>query len=163
MSDIFAAADAHILLQAVLAVILGAAIGIERELNERPAGLRTHVLVSLGSAIFAIMSIELGGTFANIAAGIVTGIGFLGAGTILHHRDGVKGLTTTADLWVSAAIGLAVGINAIFLAIFSTILVLIVLVIGRKIDKVIQSARSEIKGRFPLAEELAPKNPLDNE
>ncbi len=143
-------------LQILLAAVLGALIGIERELNERPAGLRTHILVTMGATLFTIISVGLGTDFVNvvdptrIAAGIVTGIGFLGAGSIIHNQDGIKGLTTAADLWVSAAIGLAVGVNEWLLAAFATGLVLLVLVMGRKIDQKIIRARQELKSRGML-------------
>src|SRR5206468_4649217 len=113
--------DFHVLLRLGVAALLGGAIGVERELRDREAGIRTHLLVSLGSALFTIISAygfhEFLATGASvvradptrIAAQIVTGIGFLGAGAIIRQGLSVRGLTTAATLWVVAAIGLAAG------------------------------------------------------
>jgi putative Mg2+ transporter-C (MgtC) family protein len=94
------------------AFLVGALIGLERERHSRPAGLRTHILVSMASALFAMVSILAAGSVydpARIAAQVVTGIGFLGAGTILRHGSTIRGLTTAASLWMAAALGLAAG------------------------------------------------------
>ena len=111
----------------LLAVALGAIVGIEREKAHRPAGLRTHMLVSLGSCLFTIVSINFSAQPAQVAGAIVTGIGFIGAGTIWSERDKVKGITTAASLWATAAIGLTTGIGDFPLAATVTILVLIIL------------------------------------
>ena len=105
-----------------MAVLAGSAIGFERDIHGRAAGLRTHLLVCLGSALFMIVSISLGSKtglnsdLARIAAQIVTGIGFLGAGVVLKHGINVRGLTTAACLWVTAAIGMACGAGMPILA-----------------------------------------------
>ena len=116
-----------------LAAVLGGAIGFERELREREAGLRTHLLVALGSALFTIVSaygfhafLSSGASVVRadptrIAAQIVTGIGFLGAGAILRQGVNVRGLTTAASLWVTAAIGVAVGLGAWWAAAIATV------------------------------------------
>ncbi|MHB8996548.1 MAG: MgtC/SapB family protein [Armatimonadota bacterium] len=94
------------------AFLVGALIGLERERHSRPAGLRTHILVSMASALFAMVSILSAGDIydpGRIAAQVVTGIGFLGAGTILRHGSTIRGLTTAASLWMAAALGLAAG------------------------------------------------------
>ncbi|MHB1460062.1 MAG: MgtC/SapB family protein [Armatimonadota bacterium] len=96
----------------ILAALLGGMIGLNRELHNRPAGLRTHILLALGAAMFATVSHEAAGSVADptrIAAQVVTGIGFLGAGTIIHQGVEVRGLTTAASMWVSAAVGLTCG------------------------------------------------------
>jgi putative Mg2+ transporter-C (MgtC) family protein len=111
----------------LLAVALGAVVGIEREMAHRPAGLRTHMLVSLGSCLFTLMSASFGGQPAQVAGGIVAGIGFIGAGTIWAEKDKVKGITTAASLWATAAIGLTTGIGDFPLAATVTVLVLIIL------------------------------------
>src|SRR3990170_7927313 len=111
----------------LLSVALGAIVGIEREKAHRPAGLRTHMLVSLGSCLFTIVSINFSAQPAQIAGGIVTGIGFIGAGTIWAERDKVKGITTAASLWATAAIGLTVGIGDFPLAITVTLIVFAIL------------------------------------
>ncbi len=118
-------------LRLVLAAALGAIIGYQRERAGKPAGLRTHMLISIGSALFTVASVSgFTGTVdpTRIAAGIVTGIGFLGAGAILHREGGiVAGLTTAATIWVSAAIGLAAGAGLYLISAVATGLVLIVL------------------------------------
>ncbi|MFH1587361.1 MAG: MgtC/SapB family protein, partial [Candidatus Diapherotrites archaeon] len=98
--------EPELILKLILAVILGGLIGLDRELKGRPAGLRTHVLVCVGATLFTIISMSFMATSdpARIAAGIVTGIGFLGAGAIFRSDDHIKGLTTAADLWVIAAV-----------------------------------------------------------
>ena len=127
----------EVLLRLALAAALGAAIGLERELREREAGLRTHLLVSLGSALFTIVSAYGFHSFlasgasvvradpTRIAAQIVTGIGFLGAGAIIRQGLSVRGLTTAATLWVVAAIGLAAGAGYYSAAVVATVLVLV--------------------------------------
>jgi putative Mg2+ transporter-C (MgtC) family protein len=129
----------EVFLRLALAAALGAAIGLERELREREAGLRTHLLVSLGSALFTITSAYGFHAFlasgqsvvradpTRIAAQIVTGIGFLGAGAIIRQGLSVRGLTTAATLWVVAAIGLAAGAGYYSAAVITTALVLIAL------------------------------------
>jgi putative Mg2+ transporter-C (MgtC) family protein len=127
------------LLRLALAAILGGLIGVERELREREAGLRTHLLVALGSALFTIVGAYGFDAFLNtgssvvradptrIAAQIVTGIGFLGAGAIIRQGLSVRGLTTAATLWVVAAVGLAAGAGYYSVAVITTALVLIAL------------------------------------
>jgi putative Mg2+ transporter-C (MgtC) family protein len=122
-----------------LAAALGAVIGLEREVRERQAGLRTHTLVSLGSALFTIISAYAWTDFAfghgsgitydptRIAAQIVTGVGFLGAGAILRQGASVRGLTTAASLWIVAAIGMAAGAGYWWAALITTALVLFAL------------------------------------
>ena len=115
------------LLNLVLAVVLGATVGIERELSHRPAGLRTHMLVSLGACLFTIVSVSFSTDPARIAAAIVAGIGFIGAGSIWAEKDKVKGITTAANLWATAAIGVTAGIGDYPLAVAVTLLVCAIL------------------------------------
>jgi putative Mg2+ transporter-C (MgtC) family protein len=127
------------LLRLVLAAVLGGAIGVEREIREREAGLRTHMLVSVGSALFTIVSAYGFHAFltsgqsvvradpTRIAAQIVTGIGFLGAGAIIRHGLSVRGLTTAATLWIVAAVGLAAGAGYYSGAVITTVVVLVAL------------------------------------
>lgn len=120
----------------ILAAILGAVIGIEREIKNRAAGFRTHIIVSVGACLIMLIGIDGIGEFssdtardtARIAGQVVSGIGFLGAGTILQKKNGVSGLTTAATLWLSGAIGLAVGIGYYEGAIIATVICLITLV-----------------------------------
>jgi len=114
----------------LLAAGLGAAIGLEREFRRKPAGLRTNILIALGSALFTTMSIQLahnGGTPDRITAQIVTGIGFLGAGAIMRHRESVHGMTTAATIWVNAAVGVAAGAGEYTMASLATLITLVVL------------------------------------
>jgi putative Mg2+ transporter-C (MgtC) family protein len=115
----------------VVGLLLGAAIGFERELHRQPAGFRTHALVALGSALFTIISAYgfVGSTVdpTRIAAQIVSGIGFIGAGTILQHRGNIRGLTTAASLWAVAAIGMAAGAGLLAMAVIGAVLILGVL------------------------------------
>lgn len=121
-----------VLLRLLLAAALGALLGLEREYRRKPAGLRTNILIALGSALFALVSIEIGrvsGTPDRIAAQIVTGIGFLGAGAILRGRGNVHGLTTAATIWVNAAIGVAAGAGLFAVASLAAGLTLAVLTV----------------------------------
>jgi len=114
--------------QIVLAVILGGIIGLQREKWGKWAGPRTYALVTAGSTLFTILSVTAFSTnTAAVAASVVTGIGFLGAGTILHKEDRVEGLTTAAGLWMTAAIGMAIGLGYYLLSFFTAILVLLLL------------------------------------
>jgi len=123
-------------LSIILAVVLGAAIGLEREIKGKAAGLRTNVLISLGAAVFTIISIQMGGgqgdSLTRIAAGVVTGVGFLGAGAIIQDRGGIHGLTTAATIWMVASIGMACGAKLYLLAVISTFIAVVVLIgLGR--------------------------------
>jgi putative Mg2+ transporter-C (MgtC) family protein len=119
-----------IFLRLALAAGLGGAIGLEREFRHKPAGLRPNMLIALGSALFSILSVELGGAAGSpdrVAAQIVTGIGFLGAGAILRSGESIHGLTTAATIWVNAAIGMAAGLGAYAVAAGGATLTLVVL------------------------------------
>lgn len=118
------------LIRLLIAVLLGALVGYERERQGKPAGLRTHAMVSLGAALFTVVSLYgfgPGTDTSRVAAMIVSGIGFLGAGAILHERGGVQGLTTAASLWVTAAIGIAVGVGMMLMSVATAVLVFAVL------------------------------------
>jgi putative Mg2+ transporter-C (MgtC) family protein len=120
------------LVRLMLAAFLGGIIGLERELKRRPAGLRTNMFICFGSAMFTILSTELAGQWGigdhtRIAAQIIPGIGFIGAGSILHDKGGVSGLTTAATLFVVASIGMAAGSGLYLLAIFATMLIYLAL------------------------------------
>lgn len=118
------------MLRLLLAAGLGAAIGIERELRRKPAGLRTNILIALGSALFTTMSIQLGtpgNTPDRVASNLVTGIGFLGAGAIMRSGRSVHGMTTAATIWVNAAIGMAAGAGEHLMATVATAITLVVL------------------------------------
>ncbi len=116
----------------VLAAFLGAAIGYERELRGRSAGLRTFAAVALGACLFSIISyivVPEGNETTRIAAQVVTGVGFLGAGVILHGQGHISGLTTAATLWAAAAVGMAVGYGLYILAVVATLLLVLLLLL----------------------------------
>lgn len=124
------------ILRLLLATLLGGLVGWERESEHKPAGLRTHMLVCIGATAFALVSLGLPGAgqpdtrsadTSRIIAAVITGIGFLGAGTILRGRGQVEGLTTAAGLWVVAGIGASVGLGAYAVAVTTTLLTLFVL------------------------------------
>lgn len=127
--------DFEIITRLLLTLILSGLIGLERQVHQRDAGLRTHILVALGSCLIMLTSMYVFDIYkdkvsldpARIAAGVITGIGFLGAGAIIREPERIRGLTTAASLWVGAGIGLAVGVGFTKVAIYTTVLVLIVL------------------------------------
>ncbi len=133
----------QVIIRILLATILSGLIGIEREIRHRGAGLRTHILVCLGSALIMLTSLYVFDIYNNIAAidptriaaGIVTGIGFLCAGTIIRYGEAVKGLTTAASLWITSGIGMAVGCGFYSAAVSVTVLALAVLIVFRKFEK----------------------------
>ncbi len=145
--------DMQIVIRLVLSVILSGFIGLERQIHRRTAGLRTHILVSLGSCLIMLTSLYIFDIYKNqvpldparIAAGVITGIGFLGAGTIIREREGVRGLTTAASLWVVAGIGLATGCGFYKAAIFTSFLSLIVLFFLRQVEKTIRGKEEHEK------------------
>ena len=120
-----------IALRLSVGLLLGAVVGFERELHSQPAGFRTHSVVALGSAIFTVVSgfafTGIGADPTRIAAQIVSGIGFIGAGTILHSRGQIRGLTTAASLWAVAGIGMAAGAALYGVAVIGTVLMIVIL------------------------------------
>jgi len=134
--------DGQIFFRLILSVALGGLVGFERQLQRRTAGLRTHILVCLGSCLIMLTSLYVFDIYSGIvdldptriAAGVITGIGFLGAGAIIRSGEGVKGLTTAASIWVVAAVGLAAGCGFYSAAMFTTILVLVALFLLRSLE-----------------------------
>ncbi len=130
---------AHVIIRLIAATLLGAVVGMQREKAGKPAGLRTHILVSLGTAVFILAGSGAGMSsdgLSRVIQGIVTGIGFIGAGSILklnEERD-IKGLTTAASVWMTAAIGVAVGVGSLGVALLSTLLTLIILALATVYD-----------------------------
>jgi len=123
----------------VVAAILGGIIGLERQLRHKPAGLRTNMFICFGSAMFTVLSDQLagslGGDHTRVAAQIIPGIGFIGAGSILHSRGSVVGLTTAATLFVVASVGMAAGGGLYITAIFATIVILIALALLGRLER----------------------------
>ena len=142
--------DTEMVGRLLLASLLGGIIGLEREVHGRPAGFRTHLLVSLGSSLFVITSIQFYKIYGNfggvipvgvdpgrVAAQVVTGIGFLGAGAIIREKASIRGLTTAACLWMAAAIGVACGVGLFGIAMFVTGIALIGLLLLKKVENMI--------------------------
>jgi len=132
------------------AVVLGAVVGIQREIESKPAGLRTHILVTLAAAIFVMVPLEAGmllGDLSRVIQGVATGIGFIGAGAILklHQDREIHGLTTAATLWMATAIGIAIGLGHVLVAALSVVLTWVVLHAMVRVDGWI--AQSHTHGR----------------
>ena len=131
-----------IVFRLVLSAILSGIVGFEREFHGRAAGFRTHILLCVGSTLIMLTSIHIFDVYsarvpidpARLAAGVVTGIGFLGAGTIMRYKASVRGLTTATSLWVVAGIGLAIGVGFYSAGIFTAILALITLFFLRRLE-----------------------------
>jgi len=145
-----------VLFKLLLATVLGGAIGLEREMAGKPAGLRTNILICIGAVLFTQLSIDVAqighaqdgrpyGDTGRIAAQIVTGIGFLGAGAILHGEGAVIGLTTAATVWVVAAIGMAVGAGSYIDAAGGTALIMLVLVGLRPVERRLSAKRRRVR------------------
>jgi len=140
----------EIILRIFVGFLLSGIIGIEREGINRPAGLRTHILVGTGSTLIMITGIFLAETYpdtdaARLGAQVVSGIGFLGAGTIIKEGVSVRGLTTAASLWATAGIGLACGAGFLLPAVFTTAIVMFSLIFFQKLNRVLTSRRHEIR------------------
>lgn len=154
-----------LLAKLALAVLLGGTVGLERELSGKPAGLRTNILICVGSAMLMDLSVRIGitesgvriGDPARLAAQVVSGIGFLGAGTILQARGTVVGLTTAATIWVVAAIGLTIGAGSFIEAAGATLLVASVLYGLGRVEKRLLQTRRVIGGTL----RVLPRTPFD--
>lgn len=133
--------ETELIMRLVTAIILGALIGLEREVHRSDAGLRTHILVCMGATLCAILSADFTNDPARVAAGVVTGLGFLGGGVIFKAQDHVKGLTTAADIWLLGAVGLAIGLGYYMAGISTVLLALLVLLVGRKLKLVVKSKK----------------------
>lgn len=159
MEDLTLGTQIELTLRLIVALLLGAVIGWERELQRMPAGFRTHALVSLGSAIFTIVSAHaFTGPLSDptrIAAQVVSGVGFLGGGAILHYGGTVRGLTTAASLWAVAAVGMAAGAGLFVVATVSAVLVIVALEVFQRLERA-------AKRRFNVPSRLD-ELPIDNE
>src|SRR5215813_14902009 len=130
---------ARIVIRLLVAMLLGGVVGIQREWTGKPAGLRTHMLVALGAALFVLAPVESGMTSADLSRviqGLATGIGFIGGGAILKlsKEHEIKGLTSAAAIWMTAAVGVAVGLGRLWLAILSMVLTWFILAVVGKIE-----------------------------
>lgn len=154
-----------LLVKLLLATLLGGAIGFEREIAGKPAGLRTNILICVGAALFTHLSISIAqigftpdgrpyGDTTRIAAQIVSGIGFLGAGAILHAHGAVVGLTTAATIWVVAAVGAAVGAGAYVEGVGTSVLIILVLVGLRPVERKLLNRRRKVSATIRVQREV---------
>jgi len=145
--------ELELFFRVIVAIVLGGLLGLEREVYHKPAGLRTHMLISLGTVLFVLTAILWGGDDpGKLLSGLITGIGFLGAGSIIKSGEHVAGMTTATSMWVSAAIAMAVGFGYYSIGIVGTCLAIIVLYILEKVElslgdkeKAQKNAKSNVK------------------
>jgi len=140
----------RVIIRLVAAVLLGGIVGIQREKDRKPAGLRTHMLVSLATAVFVISCSAAGVSvegLSRVVQGLVTGIGFIGAGAILKlsQEHQIRGLTTAASVWMTAAIGVSVGLGSLGIGAMVTILALIILVL-EEVERRVEKQRTDSPG-----------------
>ena len=134
------------LIKVLIAVVIGGIIGMEREMHSKAAGLRTITLITVGATMFTILSGKFGDpATSRVAANIITGIGFLGAGVILFAEGKLKGLTTASSIWVAASLGMAVGIGEYVLALATTMIVIIVLAFFARLDQMVDRIGRETR------------------
>lgn len=129
-------------------MILGGIIGLQRERSGKAAGFRTHMMVSVGTAVFVITCTSVGMQFdavSRVIQGLVTGIGFIGAGTILklESEEEIKGLTTAAGIWMTAAIGITVGLGAVGVGVIATVLALVILALAQPVEDFVLKRRGK--------------------
>lgn len=157
--------EKEMLIRIGVILLLSAVVGIDRELKHKPAGIKTHMLVGLGSTIFTLVSLSMFYMFKNeaqidpgrIAAQIVTGIGFLGAGTIIQSRGTVTGLSTAASLWAVAGIGLAAGMGMYLVAVVSTIAIVMIFIITNRIADMLGFGIDEVEEKIKKLEKKVKK------
>ncbi len=133
------------LVKLLVAILIGAVIGFEREMHAKAAGLRTLTLITLGATLFTMLSTRMGGDAGRVAANVVTGVGFLGAGAILLSEGRIRGLTTASSIWAAAALGMAVGLGEFALAGVATALMLLVLGLFARLDRLIDVLGREFR------------------
>ena len=142
----------HVIIRLMAATLLGAVVGIQRERAGKPAGLRTHILVTLGTTVFILACSGVGMSsdgLSRVIQGIITGIGFLGAGSILklnEERD-IQGLTTAAGVWMTAAIGVAIGLGSLGVALLSTLFTLIILTLAGPYESRAKKRAANLEGK----------------
>jgi putative Mg2+ transporter-C (MgtC) family protein len=137
----------HVLIRLIAATLLGAVVGIQRERAGKPAGLRTHMLVTLGTAVFVLACSGVGMSsdgLSRVIQGVITGIGFIGAGSILKLSEerAIQGLTTAAGIWMTAAVGVAVGLGSLGVALLSTLFTLIILSFASRLEHQVDESRA---------------------
>jgi len=133
----------NMIMRLFLAVVCGAIVGLEREIHDKSAGLRTHILVCIGSCMFGLLGLELTVDYPQadilrLAQGLLIGVGFLGAGVIMREGASVKGLTTAAGIWVMGAIGLAIGVGKYYIALVGTFFIFLVIGLFGRVEKMVK-------------------------
>lgn len=152
----------EVTLKFLLAVALGGLVGLERETSQKPAGFRTNILICVGSASLMILAGLIlknnpasGSEFARIAAGAITGMGFIGAGTIIQARGAVKGLTTAASLWTVSALGLMIGAGFYVVSLIFTVVIMLTLILFRQLeDQYLKQSHHRYEIKTPRSREL---------
>lgn len=150
-----------IIIRLILSALLGGVVGLERERHNQPAGLRTHMILCLGASLITLISIYMAGAFGNsgnsdptrIAAQVVTGVGFLGAGAILRFGGSIKGLTTAASLWTTAGIGLGIGAGFFYGSLLATLIIIVALAVLDKVEKTFIGSKAA-KNLFILTKDI---------
>ncbi|MGB2706052.1 MAG: MgtC/SapB family protein [Candidatus Omnitrophota bacterium] len=132
-----------IFLRLFLAVVCGAIIGLEREVRDKAAGLRTHILVCIGACLFGMLGLELTASYRDadmlrLAQGLLIGVGFLGAGVIMREGASIRGLTTAAGIWVMGAVGLAIGVGSYHIALVGTLFSFLTIALFGKVEKLVK-------------------------
>ena len=150
MEILFEQIDFRAFVPLVTAVVLGGLIGLEREIHQKPAGLRTNILICMGAATFIVMANRMSAgpdTIARMTAGIVAGIGFIGGGTVLRGQTNIYGITTAATIWVVTSIGIACGMQFYDIAVAVTLLSLLVLTVLNPLDRRIHKPRNKAEDK----------------
>jgi putative Mg2+ transporter-C (MgtC) family protein len=150
------------ILKLVLAIAAGGAIGLERELHHKAAGFRTIILICMGATLVTILDVRMGSS-GRIAANIVTGIGFLGAGVILHEENQIKGLTTAAAVWLSAALGIGIGSGALLLSLVTCAFLIVVMTIFSRFERKLGGIYDRRTYEITLPCDLEKLNSIENE
>lgn len=132
-----------IFLRLFLAVVCGAIIGLEREVRDKAAGLRTHILVCIGACLFGMLGLELTASYRDadilrLAQGLLIGMGFLGAGVIMREGASIRGLTTAAGIWVMGAVGFAIGVGSYYIALVGTLFSFLTIALFGKVEKLVK-------------------------
>ncbi len=152
MSEVLAPANVEVVLRLVAATLIGSGIGLDREVRRKPAGLRTHALVSLGAALLTVVVARLEpdterhlDAVSRVIQGIIAGVGFLGGGAILKSEGDVQGLTTAASIWLVASLGIACGAGQWVAALIASVIALLILTVGSRLEAFVHRKNNSIK------------------
>lgn len=158
MDDLGKYIDLHVFMPLAAAIVLGGLVGLEREIHRKPAGLRTNILICLGAALFTLIGFELveyNADMSKLLAGVITGVGFIGAGVLIQDRSGVHGLTSAATIWLVTAIGIVCGLERYGLAVGVTLTTLLILWALNPLDKRLRQNKKKISrnvGHFSVTQ-----------